>query len=267
MGGDGATADEGTLGVASARAGVLEVCWLGTAGVPRATAAVPLAYGGRPAVALLWSQADVARELAAAPAVGWVLSDRRLAQPGWYPLLGMGRMHMIEDRNGTLFTDNMLDMELRKHPPSRAYADTLLLRRENWWFLPRLVLVFEPWQVSSVGERTSPDEHAVLAVSPRDGSLHVDTVSIDQSGTAMTCRSLARRAPPPGDAVLFTHDFSVPDLERWARHATTGRWDGTSLDVVSRDDQRGVPPPPGLRERIRRHREMERGCRAALKSL
>jgi hypothetical protein len=119
----------------------------------------------------------------------------------------------------------------------------------------------------SIGERTSPDEQAVLAVSPGDGSLHVDTLSIEQSAMAVTCRSLARRSLPPGDAVLLTHDFSVPDLERWARHVTTGRWDGTSLDIVSRDEQRGVPPPPGLRERIRRHREMERGCRAALKSL
>lgn len=255
------------LGVASARAGVVEVCWLGTRGVPRATAAVPLAHEGRPAVALLWSQADVARELAASPAVGWVLSDRRLAQRGWHPLLGLGRMHLIEDRQGTLFSDSMLDLELRKHPPSRAYADTPLLRRENWWFLPRLVLVFEASQVLSIGERTSADVQAVLAVSPGDRSLHVDTVSVEISATAVTCRSLAGRSPPPGDAVLLTHDFSVPDLERWARYVTTGRWDGTSLDVVSRDEQRGVPPPPGLRERIRRHREMARACRAALRSL
>lgn len=254
------------LAWASRRAGVVEVCWLTREAGPRATAAVPLVHDGRPALALLWSQAEVARELASSRVVAWVLSDRRLAQPDWHPLLAFGRFRLIEDAEGDVFVESMLDLELRKHPPSRAYADNPLLRRENWWFLPRLVLVLDAVQVLAVGERTDPDAHAVLAVAAHNGSLAVDTVAILESTTSVSCTSLRGRAvPPAGDAVLFTHDFSVPDLERWGRHVTTGRWDGRGFDVVARPETRGIPPPPPLRERVRRHRSLERGCVEALR--
>jgi hypothetical protein len=267
------------LAEANRRAGVAEVCWRDEEGRPRAAAGVPLDLDGRPALALLWSQQEQARELAASPAVAWVLSDRRMAQRAWEPLIGFGRMELVEDRDGSLFGERLLDQELRKHAPSRAYADSPLLRRENWWYVPRLVLVLAAREVVVAGERQEPDE-AVLAVAPGSsavagsavagsaggaGGLVVDTVAVADWDGSPRAVSLAGRPLPPGDAVLFCHDFSVPDLERWTRHATAGRWDGERLDVVTRPDRRTLAPAPGLLERLRRHRAMERGCRAALR--
>jgi hypothetical protein len=267
------------LGEANRRAGVAEVCWRDRGGRPQAAAGVPLDLDGRPVLALLWSQQEQARELADAPVVAWVISDRRLAQRAWEPLVGFGHFALIEDAEGALFCDRLLEQELRKHAPSRAYADSTLLRREHWWYLPRLVLVLHPREVAVVGERLHR-EQALLVVVPdgtappagadgpeRVGELVVDTVAVQDWDGAPRARSLSGRPLPPGDALLFGHDFSVPDLERWVRHATTGRWDGERLDVVSRPERRSLPPPPGLLERYRRHRSLERSCRAALRGV
>lgn len=263
------------MATASRRAGVSEVCWLARDGTPRATAGVPLEHDGRPALALLWSQADQAEEIAASAVVSLTVSDRRLGQREWEAVSATGSVSVVPDRDGTLFGAGLLDQELRKHPPSRAYADTTLLRRENWWFLPRLVLVLDVHEAHPVGERTAPGRHGVLAVATGTGRLAVDTVdvvgmvgadrtSVDAVGVG-TPRSLAGRHLPPGDAVLLMHDFSVPDLERWGRHVTTGRWDGERLDVVTGPATSGVPRSPGLIERVRRHRALERDCRRALR--
>lgn len=248
------------LVVAARAAGVAELCWYSPGGDPRATAVVPLVHEGLPALALHPHQWSSAQELAACPEVALVLSDRRMAQRSWAPGAGYGRCRLVVDAEGTLFTGSLLDQELRKHPPSRLYADSSLLRRENWWFLPRLVLVWEPVRAHAVAERTAPDEQGVLAVVTGDGSLAVDTVGTDG-------RSLAGRAPlPPGKAVLLLHDFSAPDLERWGRTAVVGSWDGSVLDAELPSGP-VLPRPPGLLERLRRHRELERECVRALRSM
>lgn len=266
----------GDLVGASRSAGVAELCWSDPQGNPRATAIVPLEHEGRPALALHWSQWPVVRELAACPAVAWVLSDRRLAQRDWQPGVGLGRMRLVVDDDGVVFTESMLDQELRKHPPSRAFADNPVLRREHWWFLPRLILVLEPTEVHGVGERADADHQGVLAVGSAGGGLSVDTVAVDPAAVnaaveaPVTCTSLGRRsAQRPGAAVLLRHDFSVPDLECWGREITSGHWDGTGLHAVQRPvavPAPTLPPAPGLRERLRRHRELERECRRALRA-
>jgi len=282
------------LHLANRRAGVAEVCWSDAHGSPRGMAVVPLNHEGRPALALYWSQWPQARELASCPRVAWLLSDRRMAQRGWQPVVGFGRMRLIADHDGSVFTESMLDQELRKHPPSRAFADSHLLRREHWWFLPRLILVLEPTEAHEIGERTDPATDGILTVSAADGALAVDTVSL---GTVpvdtvpvdavrldtvpvdtvrldtvpdgpIACISLGGQAPPlPGRAALLQHDFSVPDLERWGHRITSGRWDGEALaavpDPVSRPLGPLLPPTLSVRERLRRHRELERDiCRA-----
>ncbi|MDQ3628087.1 MAG: pyridoxamine 5'-phosphate oxidase family protein [Actinomycetota bacterium] len=261
---------------ASRNAGVAELCWSDPQGSPRATAIVPLEHEGRPALALHWSQWPAVRELAASPGVAWVLSDRRLAQRDWQPGVGLGRVRLVVDQDGSVFTDSMLDQELRKHPPSRAFADSHVLRREHWWFLPRLILVLEPTAVHGIGERTDADLQGVLAVGSGGGDLSVDTVALDPASvnavldTPVTCTSLGRRpAQRPGAAVLLRHDFSVPDLERWGRAVTSGRWDRAGLRAVERPvavTAPTLPPAPGLRHRLRRHRELERECRRALRA-
>jgi len=267
------------LVLANGRAGVAEVCWSDAHGSPRAMAVVPLNHEGRPALALYWSQWPQARELASCPRVAWVLSDRRMAQRGWEPAVGYGRMRLIVDHDGSVFSESMLDQELRKHPPSRAFADSHLLRREHWWFLPRLILVLEPTVAVQIGERTDPDSHSILTVSAADGALAVDTVSLETvpvdtvpvdtvPDRPIACISLGEQAPPlPGRAALLQHDFSVPDLERWGHRITSGRWDGEALaavpDPVSRPLGPLLPPTLSVRERLRRHRELERDiCRA-----
>jgi len=262
------------LHLANRRAGVVEVCWSDAHGSPRAMAVVPLNHEGRPALALYWSQWPQARELASCPRVAWLLSDRRMAQRGWQPAVGFGRMRLIADHDGSVFIESMLDQELRKHPPSRAFADSHLLRREHWWFLPRLILVLEPTVAVQIGERTDPDSHSILMVSAADGTLAVDTVSLETvpvdtvPDRSIACISLGGQAPPlPGRAALLQHDFSVPDLERWGRRITSGRWDGEALaavrDPVSRPLGPLLPPTLSVRERLRRHRELERDiCRA-----
>ncbi len=267
--------------LANRRAGVAELCWSDVQGGPRAMAVIPLEHERRPALALHWSQWSVVRELASCPAVAWVLSDRRMAQRGWQPMVGHGRMRLIVDHDGSVFTESMLDQELRKNPPSRAFADSHLLRREHWWFLPRLILVLEPTVAVQIGERTDPDSHSVLTVGAADGTLTVDTVSLETvpvdtvpdrpiPDRPIACISLGGQAPPlPGRAALLQHDFSVPDLERWGRRITSGRWDGEALaavpDPVSRPLGPLLPPTLSVRERLRRHRELERDIRRALR--
>lgn len=252
--------------LASRRSGVAEVCWRDVRGAPRATAVVPLEHDGRPALALHWSQWDAARELVASPSVAWLLSDRRMAQRGWEPASAVGRMRLVVDQDGSLFVSSLLDQELRKHPPSRAFADSPLLRKEHWWFLPRLVLVFEATEARAVAERTDPSLHAVLAVQTPDGGLFADTVAVQQGAGVTACTSLApAQLPAAGPAVLLRHDFSAPDLERWGRQETAGSWDGTQLSDIRTTGTADVPPPLGLLQRVRRHRELERECRRALR--
>lgn len=246
---------------ATRAAGVAELFWSSPDGVPRATAVVPLHHDGLPTLALHPSQWGSARELAACPEVAMVLSDRRMSQRGWVPGAGYGRIRLEVDADGSVFQDSLLEQELRKHPPSRAFADSPLLRREHWWFLPRLLLVWQPVRVHPVGERADPDRHAVVAVVGTAGELTVDTV--DRDG-----RSLSERPPlPPGAAVRLFHDFSVPDLERWGRHAEQGTWDGRMLTGDGPPGGPVLPRPPGLRERVRRHRALERECVRALRDV
>lgn len=262
--------------LANRRAGVAELCWSDVQGGPRAMAVIPLEHERRPALALHWSQWSVVRELASCPAVAWVLSDRRMAQRGWQPMVGFGPLRLLADDDGSMFAESMLDQELRKHPPSRAFAESRLLRREKWWFLPRLILRLEPTAVHAVGERTEPDSHGILAVGTADATVSVDTVAVDPnqvngvSEGPIACTSLGGLAPQtPGPAVLLQHDFSVPDLERWGRRVTSGRWDGQRLETIRGPDAGAptplLPPAPSLRERIRHDRGLERDIRRALR--
>ncbi len=254
-------------------AAVCEVVWLTTDGRARAVAATPLALDDRPVLAFAYAHAEVAREIGAARQAAIVLSDRRMAGSGWQPLAVIGRPEVTEDREGSLFTDALLDQELRKHPPSRALADSILLRREHWWFLPRIVVAVEPDAVIPMAPRQGGAADAVLGVSEMYDSgerLRVATVGM---GSAENARfsvlplgegSLLGNDATPRPAVLLRHDFSVPDVERWSSWTAFGN---LTDDVLDSADQRGsvvLPPPLGLLARIRRQRMLARACRKAL---
>jgi len=244
-------------------AAVAELVWV-VDGSPDAMPVVPLRLDERVAIAMPYAGADRLRPLRSATSVALVLSDPRLAGQAWRPLALRGRPFLVEDLSGEVFEAELLDQELRKHPPSRALADSLMLRHENWWYLPRLLVTFEPVDVVPVGARTSPRAQAVLALAAASGRVEVETVDVDDwSQRPLTMSSAYDEA----NAVLLTHDFSEPDLERWVAHLLTGRLAGGSLRVTH--GPLGPLPPLrglGLRERIRRHREIERGCRRGIRA-
>ena len=243
-------------------AGVAELLWRTGDGPPGATGVVPLVLGDRPALALPWVHADTARAAAAAEVAALVLSDPRLTGSAWEPLAAVGRFTLLEDGDGSVFTESLLDQELRKHPPSRALADSHMLRREHWWYLPRLILVLDVDRWSPIGRREGPAD-VVLAVD--DGGLQVATVRVADWSSP----ELALRGPVPdaeGPAVLVGQELSVPDLERWTVHTTTGRYAAGGLSDVHPADTRDLEAVPGLFARIRRQRALERGCVAALRA-
>lgn len=245
-------------------AGVAELLWRAPGGPPGAVGVVPLVLDGRPAVALPWAQVEAARRVAASDAAALVLSDPRLTGAAWAPVVATGRFGLVEDATGELFGEALLDQELRKHPPARALADSALLRREHWWYLPRLVLVLDAVEFAAGGRRDGPAD-VVLGVDGGDRALHVRTVRVADWDTD----PLELRHDPggaSGPAVLVGQELSVPDVERWTVHTTTGRYADGRLTGVRPAATRDLEPVPGLLARMRRQRALERACVRALRA-
>lgn len=242
-------------------AGLGELVWRAPdGGPPYALGVVPLVLGGQPAVALTWAHEATARAVAASAGVALVLSEPRLGGTAWQPLAVHARSTLVEDGDGTLFTAQLLDQELRKHPPARGLADSTLLRREHWWYLPRLVLLLDPVTVHRTTGRAGPDD-AVLAVD--DGGLDVSVVRVadwSQDPLVLTGGPVAR-----GPAALVGQEISVPDAERWSVHRTAGTYADGRLAVTPPVPDRRLEPVPGLLTRVRRQRTLERACVRALR--
>ncbi|WBB55584.1 pyridoxamine 5'-phosphate oxidase family protein [Verrucosispora sp. WMMD573] len=242
-----------------------ELAWLDRGGLPQARPVTPLLLGERPAVAFPYAEAPVARGLAAAPVVALVVSDDRLTGRGWRPVAVTGRPRLTEDRDGALFAEQLLDQELRKYPPARALIDSPLLRREHWWYLPRLIVALDVVTTTTVGARVG-GAGEVLAVARDDRELYVDSVTRPEheEGEAVRVRSLGARPPANGPAVLLGHDFSAPDLERWTPWTIRGGLTDGVLAVTAAPARAALAPPLGLWRRLIRQRRLARACRAAL---
>ncbi|WP_139206321.1 pyridoxamine 5'-phosphate oxidase family protein [Blastococcus sp. DSM 46786] len=239
-----------------------ELLWRTPDGPPGAIGVVPLLLGGKPTVALPWAHVGTARAAAASDTAALVLSDPRLTGSRWTPLVATGRLTLVEDGDGDLFTEELLTQELRKHPPARALADSPMLRREHWWYLPRLVLVLEPADVVPGGRRDDPAD-VVLGVD--DGGLHVGTVRVpDWAADPLPVAD--GPAGASGPAVLIGQELSVPDVERWTVHTTTGRYADGRLSGVRPAATRELEPVPGLFARMRRQRGLERACIQTLRA-
>ena len=268
------TGSDGFLRVV-ASAGIGELVWRDPTGRPAAHGVVPLLLGDRPAVALPWSLERQAREAAAGGVAALVLSDPRVAGPAWTPLALVGAPVLVEDPDGDLVREHLLSEELRKHPPSRALADSPLLRREHWWYLPRLVLALDVTGVVPVAGRGGPSD-AVLAVAPGAGDLVVAVVRVgDWDAHPVPVAPLPAGAPggpppgplpPDGPALLVGQEVSVPDVERWTVHVTRGRHERGWVAVDERPARRALEPVPGLLARWRRQRALERACVSALRA-
>jgi hypothetical protein len=251
-----------TNGLAAVRAaGLAELVWSGEDGPPEAVGVVPLLLDDQPAVALTWAHEAPARAVARAAQVTLVLSDPRLAGAGWEPLALSVRPTLVEDGDGSLFRERLLDQELRKHPPARALADSSLLRRENWWYLPRLLLLLDPVAVRPTAARRSPDDVVLAVGGPAPAVAVVRVQDWSQQPLEVTPRPPDARGP----AVLVGQEVSVPDAERWTVHRTTGSYaDGRFRADLPLPDRR-LEPPPGLLARVRRQRALERACVRALR--
>lgn len=252
-------------------AAVAELAWLAADGRPRAVPVVPHTLNGAAALAVPYAYAGWARAVAAAPCAALVLSDPRLAGRAWRALAVLGRPALVEDTDGTVFVERLLDAELRKHPPARALADSPLLRREHWWYLPRLVLTLAQPEVVPITERLRPGER-VLAAASGPGRLEVRTVSVhadrgDRDRWGLTLLGPGGLPAGPAPTALLGHDFAVPDLERWTHEEVTGTLADDVLTVQTRRGTLDLPRVPGLLARMRRQWALERGCRRALRAV
>ncbi|NED95794.1 pyridoxamine 5'-phosphate oxidase family protein [Phytoactinopolyspora alkaliphila] len=243
---------------------VAEIAWT-EAGRPDVHPVTPLVLAGQPVLALPFAYEDLARVLAASPDAALTLTDTRMTGSSWRSLAITGKPRLVADRDGDVFSAQLLDQELRKYPPSRALADSPLLRREHWWYLPRLLILLDDASSAPLPPRVSPT-HQVLAVVSHH-RLVVDTVDVASStgdAAALTLRSLAGDELPEGTAALLGHDFSVPDLERWTPWVTRGHLESGTIRVTDRPSRTTLEPVPGVRQRLRQQRQLEKACRRAI---
>jgi hypothetical protein len=242
---------------ASWRTGLLaELAWLGPDGAPQLSVVVPLVDAGQPAVALTYDRLAEAESIAAARQVVLAVATPPLAR-GAAPVAATAKVALTPDARGAAFEDRLLTQELAKHPPSRQRADSRLLRREHWWYLPRLLL-----RATTVGptRQLAPGDALVAVVT--DGELTVATVALDDPSSE---RPKPTSRLPDGPAVLLHHGAEVPDLDRRWERRWRGRVVGGELVVADAEGHPGRRPS-GVWRRWREEAAFERACRAGLRA-
>lgn len=245
---------------------VAELVWSRPDGTLGAAGVTALLLDERPAVAFTYAQADAAREIGAAPLAALAMTERRSTGGGFAPLVAVGRPGLTEDPHGRRFVDDLLPEELRRYPPARRYADSPLLRREHWWYLPRLLLTLDVADVRELPGRDTSAAHLLATTAPGH-DLSVGVAVLSGPALEPTSDQLALSPEPavrPGTAVLLGQDASFPDLEQWSQWRWRGHWDGSHLTPTSRPDRTGLEPIPGLLQRWRSQRDLERRCRWAI---
>ncbi|NYH78370.1 hypothetical protein FHR84_001692 [Actinopolyspora biskrensis] len=245
-----------------------ELCWVDGEGRPGAIAATPLSDGDTPCVALPYSWLPLVRELSRAEEAGFSVTDGRSLGAGDDGLVAYGPVRVREDLTGEGFLHGLLEQELFKYPPSRLLADSVLSRRENWWWTPRLIVEMpSPDRVVELAARVDPGRHA-LAVGDVSARPEVSTVSLDGFTTGrVKCSGLAGNEPlRAASGVLFGHDYTASDFERWESWRMFGRFSADELLIEHRE---GDGPgrrlaPLGLLERVRRRHRLAKECRRAI---
>jgi hypothetical protein len=217
-----------------------------------------------PVVAFTYADELLAREVAAADEVTLSLTDDRSTAHLFEPVVIRGRPRLLEDPTGIVFVDELLEQELVRFPPSRVLADSLMLRRENWWYLPRLIVEIDVTALEPVALRTELRDH-LLAVGDR-GRIEVCPAGFagNDAGAAFLLDVDGPTAPAAGPAVVFGQDASFPDLERWSQWAWRGDWDGAWFTVREAPESFGLQPAPSLWQRWRQQRDLARRCREAI---
>jgi len=248
-----------------------ELAWRGADGLLDAVAIVPLVIDDAVVAALPFADAAIARRLLDATAGTLVFSDSRMALKGWSPCAVPVSVDVTADRTGEWTWTGALDQEVRKHPPARLLIDTAIQRREHWWYVPRWIVRLGPrYGAYAVARRHGADD-GVLFVDTATGPV-ARTVAVEDWAsdavrvTPLDAAGLAPGGLAPGgarSALLFGHDFSIPDQERSSRMALHGELAGSTLAVRRRDGALELPEPR-LLPRLRAHYRLERACRRAL---
>jgi hypothetical protein len=246
-------------------------------------AVIPGPYGGPPLVegviplliddalvfTLTYDRLETARLIGRAPELTLVLHDPRLARVGWSPLAAPVRATVEPDPEGDIFSEEMLEQELRKHPPSREIANTFLLQRENWWYLPRLIVRLEPVEAPRPLARREDSSHGLLAWSEALGGYPgAQTVAApDTAGDYLPISPLGPdNLPDDAPATLRMHDLEIPEMESSTAFNAFGRLRGGRLQVETRSGSAELGPRPGIISRWRWLRSLEKGCKRGLKA-
>jgi hypothetical protein len=187
---------------------------------------------------------------------------------GWSPLSVTARVQVVPDPEGKLFREELMHQELRKFPPDRQLIGSLLLQRENWWYLPRwIVRVVETTEPHPVTRRTGPD-HAVLAYSTEE-TLAAETVRVeDWNADRIPVKPFHAHTSLPPEVVpagLFYYDFATPDMDPRTTFLARGRLENGRLSATERRGSITFGKRPGLLARWRAQRGLERRCKAGLK--
>lgn len=252
----------GELAEVVAASSLSEVCWVDHRGAPQARGAVALVRDRRPALAFTYADAPVARELAQTARLALALTEARSTGSAFRPLLVQGRPRLVEDPDGDVFVSDLLTQELRRYPPARLLADSPLLMREHWWYLPRLIVELDVDDVEVLPRRSGLRNHLLVVAAPRGPAVRVAGIR-EREGSRLSL-TVEGAMPPPGKALLFGQDASFPDLERWSQWRYRGTWDGAVLTVDEAPSRTGLGPAPGLVQRWRRQRDLERRCVQAI---
>jgi hypothetical protein len=254
----------------------MQTAILGTAVIPGTSGEAPLVEGvipllvdDAPVFTLTYDRLETARRIGRTPEITLVLHDPRLARVGWSPLSARVRATVEPDPEGGVFLEEMLEQELRKHPPSREIANTFLLQRENWWYLPRLIVRLEPVESPRPLARREDPSHGLLAWSGYPGEHPgAQTVSVPDTGgeplpiTPLGPGNLPNEVP----ATLRMHDLEIPEMESDTTFKASGRLRGGRLQVETRGGSAELGPRPGIIARWRWLRSLEKGCKRGLKA-
>jgi hypothetical protein len=229
---------------------------------PDAMPVIPLVDEGVPCVALSYDLLDRADRLTRAGTAIVTISDPELAR-GAETLRCAVRVHRTDDIDGARFeTSTLLLQELAKYPPSRRRLDSILLRREHWWFLPRILLRLE---VIDEPQPLAPG--TALLGHRQDDALHVTSVRTWQrDGHHVRIETDAALPISGGRAVLLDHGAEPPDLERRWIERIGGELDGPLLRVEHEAVWGRRDRAPTLLQRVRDEWGLERACRAGLRT-
>lgn len=237
-------------------------------GAPDIESVAPLLLRGEPAFTLTYDRLETARRIGRAPELTLALHDPRLARVGWSPLVVPVRAVVEPDPEGGRFSEELLEQELRKHPPSRELANSFLLQRENWWYLSRLIVRLEPVEIPRPISRRKDPAHGLLSWSNGLGAHPgAQTVAVpESSGDRVPIHVTGDGEMPEGVlAALRLHDLEIPEMERSTTLDLSGLLRGGALVVEDRTGSAELGPRPGALARWRWLRSLERGCKRGLK--